>query len=88
MKTARVIVSFGPKKDETGKTVMSFDVNGVWMEGGKAVGNLDPLQGLALVEKARQSILASVDMNPPTSIEIAPAQAMKVIDLAHSKVAN
>lgn len=73
MKTAKVVIKFGPKRNETGQEIMAFDVNGVWEEGGKALGDLDKLQALALIEKAKHALLASVDMKPPALLTVVPA---------------
>lgn len=76
---ARVVVTFGPRKDETGQEKLALEVKGVWEDGGKAVGDLDPMQALALLDKARSAVIASTAFEPPSLIASAPASALKVL---------
>lgn len=53
-----------------------FTVQGGWMNGNEQVEPLNQAQVLALLEKARVSVLQSTDFTPPSTIELVPANGI------------
>lgn len=75
--TAVVHIELVNVKNGAGEDVPKLGIKAVWSDGTESERPLEVEQVLALIEKARELILASVTFKPPASIAVVGPRELK-----------